>query len=165
MRPPHFCGRHVGGGRDGLDHDTFQRTLVQVTGDEPGQEGPLAGARACEQGREQPPPLRLRSWAGGRADLCEDRVNGGERETGGGDRGLTRGLLWGARARVRGRGFLRRPDGARWPGDTGDIPKCGIAHADLALAQLSGQKCDRDRNLPRLRAAEQVRDRLDLGAA
>ena len=141
-----------------------------------------AVARACEQRSKQSAPLRLRPRAGGRADLCEDHVDGGQRQARGSrDRAVPGGGVFGSALRggssspvsCQRRGircmlactFAGTLAGARRPGAAGDIPQCRIADADLALAQFAGQERDRDRNLRRLRATQQVRDRVDLGAA
>ena len=58
----------------GLDHEAFQGTLVQVTGDQPDQERALARRGPFEQGRQQPTPVRLGAGPGGRADGREDGV-------------------------------------------------------------------------------------------
>jgi hypothetical protein len=139
VRPPDLAGRHPGGAGDRLDHHPFERALVQFPGDQPDEEVAFTRGGPAEEISQQAPARRLGSCPGHGAHLGEGGVYLGDGEGG------------------------RRLAGRTVPGEQSS--EGGVAHADLALEQLTGEKSDHGRHFVRASRAEQARDLVDLDAA
>jgi len=138
VRPPHLAGRHPGGARDRLDHHPFERTLMQLASDQPDEEVTFAGGGPAEEAGQQPLARRLGPGPGHRAHLREHGVH------------LAHGQ--------GGRRLPRRSVAGR------HVPERRVAHADLALAQLTREEGDHDRHFRRAGRPEQGSDLVDLDA-
>jgi hypothetical protein len=79
-RAPNDGGRHAGSGRNGVDHQAFERALPQLADQEPREEVGLARRRACEKLGQQRRLAPGRSRAARRRDLPERSVHVTERQ-------------------------------------------------------------------------------------
>ncbi len=76
------CRGKIGGARDRVRHDPFQRPLAELAEQEPYQEGLLVGGGATEKRSERALTLDVRPPAGDRGQALESAVDLDEREGG-----------------------------------------------------------------------------------
>ena len=123
---------HAGGPGDGIGHHAGERTLPELTGEQPPQERGFRRGGAAEQVGEQDPARARRAGAGGALDLVDRPIDVCH---------CKRSVLgWVGIDAVHGR----------------------VADADPPLTRDAGQETDADRHLVRVELPQQLGEDRDL---